>query len=49
MRRVRVLAALLLAFNIHLALGQPAQQESTRNDPHMSAGKLVANGPAVSQ
>jgi hypothetical protein len=45
MRRVRVIAALLtVAFNIHLSIGQSAQQESTKNDPHLSAGRLVANG-----
>jgi len=48
MRRVQVLAVLLLAFNVNLALGQPAQQESTKNDPHMSAGRLVANGESRS-
>jgi len=45
MRRVSVLAALLtVALNIHLALSQSAQQESTKNDPHLSIGRLVAKG-----
>jgi hypothetical protein len=35
---------LTLAFNIHLAVGQSAQQESTKSDPHLAAGRLVANG-----
>ena len=45
MRTNPFLAVLLtLTFNIHLAVGQSAQQESTKNDPHLSAGRLVANG-----
>lgn len=49
MRTVPLLAAVVtVAFNMHLSIGQPAQQESTRNDPHLSAGKLVANGESRS-
>jgi hypothetical protein len=45
MRTIRLLAALLIvALNMHLSMGQSAQQESTKNDPHFSAGRLVANG-----
>jgi hypothetical protein len=45
MRTIRLLATLLtLAFNMHLAIGQSAQQESTKSDPHLAAGRLVANG-----
>lgn len=45
MRRVRVIAALLtVVFNIHLALGKSAPQESTKKIHTLSAGRLVANG-----
>src|SRR6266496_6866825 len=41
---VGLVAALTVAFNIHLAPGQSAQQESSKNDPHLTAGRLVARG-----
>ena len=45
MRRIHVLAALLsVALNINFAFGQSALQESTKSDPHLSVGRLVANG-----
>jgi hypothetical protein len=45
MRTIPLLAFLLtVAFNMHLSIGQSAQQESTKNDPHLAAGRLVANG-----
>ena len=43
-KRVGLVAALTVAFNIHLAPGQSTQHESTKNDPHLSAGTLVAEG-----
>src|SRR5437879_86055 len=45
MRRIHVLAALLsVALNINFAFGQSAQPESTKNDPHLATGRLVAKG-----
>lgn len=45
MRTIRLLAVLLtLAFNLHSAVGQSDQQELTKNDPHLSIGRLVAKG-----
>jgi len=45
MRTIPLLAFLpTVAFNMHLAIGQSAQQESTKSDPHLAAGRLMANG-----
>jgi len=45
MRTISLLAALLaVACNTHFVFGQSAQQESTKSDPHLAAGRLVANG-----
>ncbi|MGI8732141.1 MAG: hypothetical protein ACR2LM_02435 [Pyrinomonadaceae bacterium] len=39
-----VAGALALAFNMHLALVPSVQQVSTKSDPHLAAGRLVAKG-----
>jgi hypothetical protein len=45
MRTIPLLAALLtVACNIHFAFGQSGQQESSKSDPHLAVGRLVANG-----
>ena len=43
-KRIGVAAMLTVAFNINFAVGQSALQESTKNDPHLATGRLVANG-----
>jgi hypothetical protein len=42
MRTFRLFPAVLTAaFNMHLAFGQSAQQESTKHDLQLAAGRLV--------
>src|SRR6266566_5126847 len=44
-RRIRLLSFMLtMALSVHLASGKSAPQESIKNDPHLSTGRLVAEG-----